>query len=159
MVAREVAAYTRGADGRGRASDLLLIAGTGHYAALETYVPYFASRNLLTLASALKHQGQGEGRTRADALKWLEERVRRSWQHGADVYIFPDIRGDRAAFAPLQKRYGLSPEEVAAFLQRFDQEYAFTAHGQPVYRLQRPRPETLSEVVQTRPTPASGVGG
>jgi hypothetical protein len=153
MVARELAAYTRGADGQGRASDLLLIAGTGHFAALETYVPYFASRNLVTLASALKRQGQGKGRTRADALKWLEERVQRSWQHGADVYLFPDVRGDRAAFASLKKRYGLTPEEVEAFLRQFDQEYAFTAHGQPVYRLRRPRPERLPVVVQTPPAP------
>jgi hypothetical protein len=153
VIAHEVARQTRGADGQGRAGDLLLIAGTGHYAHLETYIPYFAQRNLLTLAHALKHHGPGTGLTRADALQWLEERVQRSWSRGAEVYLFPDVLGDPAAFRSLTERYGLIPSEAHAFLQRFPREYAFTARGQPIYRLRRPPFEVPPVVADSEPEP------
>jgi 4-amino-4-deoxy-L-arabinose transferase-like glycosyltransferase len=102
LIARAVETHTRGRDEASRrASDLVLIAGSGYYASAETYIPYFARRNLVTLASALKQHGPGSGRTRAEAIEWLRERIRRSWKLGAQVYVFQTPETPALAARPI----------------------------------------------------------
>jgi hypothetical protein len=149
VIARAVESHTRGRDEASRrASDLVLIAGTGYYASAESYIPYFARRNLVTLASALKQHGPGSGRTRAKAIEWLRARIRRSWKLGAQVYVFQDVLGSPVAFDALERRYGVTLAEAKALLREFALLPAFTVRGEPVYRL---TPETPA--IAARPTP------
>lgn len=149
VIARAVETHTRGRDEASRrASDLVLIAGTGYYASAETYIPYFARRNLVTLASALKQYGPGSGRTRAEAIEWLRARIRRSWKLGAQVYVFQDVLGSPVAFDALERRYGMTLAEAKALLRDFALLPSFTVRGEPVYRL---TPETPA--IAARPTP------
>jgi hypothetical protein len=149
VIARAVETHTRGRDeANRRASDLVLIAGTGYYASAETYIPYFARRNLVTLASALKQYGPGSGRTRAEAIEWLRARIRRSWKLGAQVYVFQDVLGSPVAFDALDRRYGMTLAEAKALLRDFALLPSFSVRGEPVYRL---TPETPA--IAARPTP------
>lgn len=139
-IAREVEAHTRGGDlATRRPGDLIVLTGAGNYATVETYVPYFANRDVLTLMYALKHEGPGSGKTRQDALEWLRASFEQRWRRGAQVYVLGDVLGMRDAYPALQQRYGLSFEETKSYFDTFQREPAFTTRGQPAYRL-LPRP-------------------
>jgi hypothetical protein len=150
-IVEEIARQTQGYAGPDRSSDLLLTTGVGPYAYLETYVPYFARRNLVTLAHALKHHGPGCGRSCADAAAWLQARIRRSWERGAEVYLLPDMRDRPAALAILRERYGMTPGDLDALLREFRVEPAFDLRGAIVYRLRPDGERDAARVARPHP--------
>jgi hypothetical protein len=155
VIARAVEAHTRGRDeARGRASDLVLITGVGDYAPTETYIPYFARRNVVTLADALKHHGPGSGRTREDAIAWLRARIRRSWQRGAQVYVLQELLESPAAFRALKRRYGMTQAQAKTLLRDFQLEPAFRVRGAPVYRLSEGWPSLTARAMPAEAAPA-----
>jgi hypothetical protein len=138
--ARQIERHTR----RG---DLILMAGTGAMAAGETYIPYFAERQVITLDRFLK-QSRSDGKLAAD-LKWamaaLRVNTRSVWRRGHNVYALSEVFfPGTPVWPPLQQRYSVKQEDIIAGMRKFQRTPVFRARGKPVFRLRpprKPRPE------------------
>jgi hypothetical protein len=122
MIARQVKAETP-------QGSVIIVAGMGHIPEMETYLPYFAERDIISL-------NQTMGRHGPDGIKWLVKEVEKDLAAGRRIYVFSEVFDSGKAWKELGKRYGLKKEDVARALSPFRPQEAFRLSPTlPVYEL------------------------